>query len=334
MILTIGITSYNRVNELKRCINSIDTKYVDDVEIIVSEDCSPMHVVIKDMVLDMNIVSQYNIKFYSNEKNLGYDKNLGEIIKNANGDFVLLMSDDDMFYPNQLDNIILTLKNNTGCGIVYTSFMYDNTKKLDRMHGKDHLISANYHNAGKYIYDSILFSGLIFNRIYIENIDSNRFLNYNYFQVYLFLFVISKYGGIYINNPLVICVNDGENAYGISESSGGNILLANRKSVISNLEFNKKLIEIIKCFDKDNSSNIFNQFEKQYNLHSYSGLSIARKFGIEYFNEYWNKLNTINIRIGFIPHMYYILLKIFGNRIDIVMYVIRKILKKEEMIVN
>lgn len=36
-ILSIGITSYKRVNELVRCINSIGTKYVDDIEILVSK---------------------------------------------------------------------------------------------------------------------------------------------------------------------------------------------------------------------------------------------------------------------------------------------------------
>lgn len=332
MILTIGITSYNRINELKRCLKSIDTKYADDIEVIVSEDCSPMHLDIEKMVLEEKEQSKYDIKFYSNEKNLGYDKNLGEIIKKANGSFILFMSDDDKFYPNQIDSIILTLKNNINCGILYTSFIYANTKKLDRFHGYNHDINATFYDAGKYIYDSILFSGLVFNKEYIKNIDAERFINYNYFQVYLFLNTISKHGGIYKKDPLVICVSDGENAYGISESSGGNKLLADRKSVISNLEFNKKLIEIIECFDKDNNSKVFKQFERQYNLHSYSGLSIARKSGKKYFNEYWNKLRTLGIKIGIIPHIYYILLLVFGNNVDNLMYFFRKLLKKEEII--
>ena len=39
-ILTIGITSYKRVNELIRCIKSVNTRYIDDIEILVSEDNS------------------------------------------------------------------------------------------------------------------------------------------------------------------------------------------------------------------------------------------------------------------------------------------------------
>ncbi len=46
-ILSIGITSYKRMNELVRCINSIGTKYVDDIEILVSEDHSPQSAQLK-----------------------------------------------------------------------------------------------------------------------------------------------------------------------------------------------------------------------------------------------------------------------------------------------
>ncbi len=66
----------------------------------------------------------------------------------------------------------------------------------------------------------------------------------------MFLQMMLHYGGYYFEKPSVLCVGDGENAYGISESSGGNAILANRKSVKSNLEFNKTLIKVIRMFDE------------------------------------------------------------------------------------
>ena len=39
-ILSIAITSYLRVSELDRCLRSIDTSFIDEIEVIVSEDCS------------------------------------------------------------------------------------------------------------------------------------------------------------------------------------------------------------------------------------------------------------------------------------------------------
>ena len=96
-ILTIGITSYKRIKELERCIKSIRTKYKDDIEIIVSEDRSPLSHEIEELVNLLANDSQYQIRFTTNEVNLGYDMNLGSIIKKANGKYIFYMSDDDAF---------------------------------------------------------------------------------------------------------------------------------------------------------------------------------------------------------------------------------------------
>lgn len=87
-VLTIGITSYKRINELERCIKSIKTKYTDDVEIIVSEDCSPLSKEIGEKVNELSKDCPINLKFMPNERNLGYDGNLGAIIKKSHGEYV------------------------------------------------------------------------------------------------------------------------------------------------------------------------------------------------------------------------------------------------------
>ena len=270
-IVTIGITSYKRVQELKRCIKSVSTKYIDDIEILVSEDKSPLSNEIRDMVNELAKESIYNIRFTTNDENLGYDGNLGAIIEKAKGKYIFFMSDDDTLYENCLDFIIPVLKEDRTSGVLYAPFVYNRTGKLDRNHGSCFEIEASEKNASKYIIDSILFSGLIFRKEYVKNYDAKRFKNYNYFQVYLFLQMLLHYGGYYFSKPSVICVGDGENAYGLSESSGGNEILANRKSVISNLEFNKTLIELIRLFDEEEKTRVIDSFAKQYSLHSYSG---------------------------------------------------------------
>lgn len=329
-LLTIGITSYKRVAELKRCIESIQTKYADDIEILVSEDHSPLSAEIENMVEKIKQQSNYRIIFSSNEYNLGYDMNLGSIIEKSRGEFVFLLSDDDTIYENCLDEIVLFLRKYKNYGLVYAPFVYSENGKYDRNHKRDHAIKAGEASAAKYIYDSILFSGLIFKKEYVKELDSSRFKNMNYFQVYMFLDMMLKYGAYYFGAPSVLCVGDGENAYGIAESSGGNEILANRKSVKSNLEFNKTLIKVIKMFDADNNTNIMKSFAKQYSLHSYSGLSIARNEGKQYFREYYEILNKLDINLKFIVKIYYAILLILGKKgADRLLGGFRKILKKE-----
>lgn len=340
-ILTIGITSYNRVKELERCIRSIRTIYTDDIEILVSEDKSPLSEEIERLVEKIASKSKYHIRFTSNEVNLGYDMNLGSIIQRSNGQYVFLMSDDDAVTKGFIDRVIPFLKKNNKYGVVYAPFIHADSKKKDRVRGKkDYSISSGEKSAAKYIYDSILFSGLIFNKDFVKDYDSSRFKNHNYYQVYLFLQMLFKHGAYYFSYPSVLCIGDGENAYGLSESSKDdsvfaseerNAILANRKSVKSDLEFNKTLFKVIKMFDQDEGTHIFKKFERQYSLHSISGLTLARKEGTEYFKEYWNILNGLDIHLYPITKIYYILLLVFGAKgTTLLLSGFRRIAKKEK----
>ena len=331
LILSIGITSYKRVNELERCLNSICTRYVDKIEIVVSEDKSPLSDDIAKKVNEIALNSRYNIRFTSNEKNLGYDMNLGALIKKCKGKYIFFMSDDDMLTEGCLDEVIEFLSQDLKYGVLYAPFIYFSTKKKDRNRGASFSIVPGEKSAARYIYDSILFSGLIFRKDYVEGFNAERFKNYNYFQVYLFLQMLYHHGGYFFSTPSVVCVGDGENAYGISGSSGGNAILADRKSVKSNLEFNKTLFKTIKMFDQDEKTHIMDSFAKQYSLHSYSGLSIARAEGVKYYNEYWKILKALDIKIYPIAYCYYFILRVLGKKnSDYFMRVFRKLVKRGE----
>ena len=339
-ILTIGITSYKRVDELIRCIKSIRTKYRDDIEILVSEDKSPLSEEIRVAVEKLSENSEYNIRFTTNEVNLGYDMNLSAIIMKAKGDYIFYMSDDDAVADGCLDEVVSFLKSGTDAGVMYAPFVYMSTGKKDRKRSNENfVIPAGEASAAKYIYDSILFSGLIFRKEFVKDFDSSRFKNHNYFQVYMFLQMLLKHGGYYFANPSVLCIGDGENAYGLSASSSGdtslankerNALLADRTSIKSNLEFNKTLIKVIKMFDEDEDTHVIDSFAKQYSLHSYSGLSYARDAGKKYFNEYWKMFNELEIKKYPITKAYYVILNILGKKkSDILLSHFRKLVKKE-----
>ncbi len=323
-LLTIGITSYNRLEELSRCIESIQTKYVNEIEILVSEDRSPQTYEIENRVKELAERSVYSIIFSRNDINLGYDMNLGAIIQKAKGKFVFFLSDDDAMNSDCLDEIIDYLRTDEKNGVFYSPFVYSESGLKDRNRSDTNFVIAPGENsASRYVYDSILFSGLIFRKKFIEEFDSQRFVNHNYFQVYLFLEMLLKHGGYYFSTPSIRCIGDGENAYGLSESSRTdstlaskerNEMLSNRKSVKSNLEFNKTLIKVIQIFDEDEDTCVMQSFAKQYSIHSISGLTLARKEGMQYFTEYWEMLKNLDIRLYPISRVYYVMLYILGAR--------------------
>lgn len=315
-LISVCITSYNRVHELRRCIDSIDSKYTDKVEIVVSEDCSPKKDEIKEMVLSLKETKPYQMVFNSNDCNLGYDRNLKKLIMLAHGQYILYFSDDDVLFPHTLDKVIDFIESKKEKpALIFSPFRFVPTNEIKRKYNQTHDIVPGSVSAAKYLYDAILFSGLIFRRDTVIHIDAERFKNMNYFQVYLFLTVIYRYGGSYLNELVIDSISDGENAYGTVKSGESNALLADRQSIYSNLEFNKGLFAVIQYFDKDHDTNVFQAFAHEFSVRTFGGLCRARQLGLQDYKRYWKKLND-TINLDSIATVYYFFIALFGEKIS------------------
>jgi|GEM_PF-1038209 len=324
-LLSICITSYNRLNELLRCLKSIDTIYLTQIEIVVSEDHSEQREEIQNMVDCFKIDSPYVINFNTNEFNLGYDGNLAKLISLAKGEYVFFISDDDCFIEHSLDKTIEFIQNHE-CNVAFGSVYRNKEEKVERKYATSIRLGKGIVSVKRYFYDSVLFSGLIFKRRLVCEYSVEKFRNTNYFQIYLFMSVLYKYDGYYMDIPTICTMSDGENAFGLSESSEKNIFLAERESIYSMLEFHKGLIRIMKLFDEENMTDVLRSFEKEYSLRTYQGLSTAYRAGKNEFQIYWRKLNTLDIQLTTIVKIYYWSLKIFRSEICDVVYNIPKIL--------
>jgi abequosyltransferase len=322
-IISLCITSYNRVKELSRCLNSIKTKYINQIEIVVSEDCSPKKNQIKNLVLNFQKITPYKLIFNSNKKNIGFDRNLRKLIDISNGEYLLFVTDDDSLMENKLDELIkLMLKIDFSVG--FTPYYDCVTKRYDRKLKSTEVIPAGMKSVTKHLYSSILLSGLIFKKSALPKYDVKLFANLIYSQVYLFAYILRKNSGYYFDIPIVRYIGDGENSFGKNDAAEKNELLANRKNYLSNLEFHKCLIATIQLFDIHAKENLMFEFSKQYSLKSYTGMYYARSFGLNALRQYWIKLHSLNIKLSFIVYFYYIILFIFGCFISNIIFIVPK----------
>lgn len=102
--LTIGIPTFNGSKYIAEAIDSVlaqlDGLPEGYVQILVADNCS-------DEAL-RQAVAKYTDKFpglvvcHRNAENLGFDGNLDAIFKKAAGDYVWLLSDDDVLYPGAI----------------------------------------------------------------------------------------------------------------------------------------------------------------------------------------------------------------------------------------
>jgi glycosyltransferase involved in cell wall biosynthesis len=106
-LLTIAIPTYNRRILLENALNSLEKINFSDVEILISDNCSTDGT---DLFIRSYMGRYPRIKYYRNSENIGPDKNFLNCLEKATGEFVLLLSDDDMVDSDTFENLYYYLK--------------------------------------------------------------------------------------------------------------------------------------------------------------------------------------------------------------------------------
>lgn len=106
--VSVVIPTYNRIDTLIRAIDSVYSRHVEMVEIIVIDDCSDFDI--------YSVLGQYNknnipIRVYRNSTNKGpqISRNLG--IRRASFEFVAFLDSDDYFHSGKIDWVLEILTN-------------------------------------------------------------------------------------------------------------------------------------------------------------------------------------------------------------------------------
>jgi abequosyltransferase len=133
-ILSIGIPTYNGSKYLSNAIRSIlkelpKDKY-NNFEILIFDNASTDET--RQIVTQFQKQYPQLINYYCHKDNLGFDKNLDLLIRNAKGRYIKLLGDDDELMPNSVNRIIEALKQNTALKAIVHSveFIDSSTEKV------------------------------------------------------------------------------------------------------------------------------------------------------------------------------------------------------------
>ncbi|MFA6486017.1 MAG: glycosyltransferase family 2 protein [Candidatus Magasanikbacteria bacterium] len=126
-ILSICIPTYNRANFLKKNLDSIISQFNDRnikelVEVVISDNASTDDTA---MVVKSFQERFDNIKFFENDQNLLFDRNLLNVIEKSSGEYCLTIGDDDALFSGSLATIISKLKSIRADYFILNSWGYD-----------------------------------------------------------------------------------------------------------------------------------------------------------------------------------------------------------------
>ena len=227
-LLSICIPTYNRAHYLRECLESVVSQFGDpevcqSVEIVVSDNASPDNT--------RELVEEYrkkfdNIKYFRNNENIGFDRNVINVVERASGEYCWYMGDDDVIGGESLRFIIDYLKKHE---VAIFTFKSVPLKEINTFTGvkmsEDIAIFINSPDEF-FLKDYCLgiFSVLGFKRsLWLTAVDRND-IAWLYLETVLKIMPSAKLGFIHFNYPMVFTLqndsdrvkNGGELFYWIS----------------------------------------------------------------------------------------------------------------------
>ena len=133
ILLSIAIPTYNRADYLKRCLDHIVVQFGDEqvrnsVEVVISDNASPDNT--------QEVAKEYqarfpNIKYFRNEKNVGFDLNVINAVEKSTGKYCWHIGDDDFIQNGALKFVLdfLAKREPALLTFIFHPF-FDDTKSL------------------------------------------------------------------------------------------------------------------------------------------------------------------------------------------------------------
>jgi len=314
--LSICIPSYNRPEDLRRLIDSIDASNADDVEIVIREDKSPKREEIRTQVKDFSSKSRYFVNYIENESNFGYDKNIRSVANAASGEWIIFMGDDDAFIPTQLDKYIDFLKRHNQLGYVlrrYKNVYNDGTEEEYRYSNSDMFLDSGEDAAVEFFRRSVFISGFTFKKDLFTNYNESKFDGSLLFQLYIQASICLFHPSAYCDIPITMAIEGGTPFFGSSESEK-HLYESGSNTFNNSINFLKQVRFVTESIDSEYNVNLTSKILKEYSKYSYGYLHEHRDDGVKIFKAYAKEIKKIGLGDSPLFNVYYVALLILGKK--------------------
>lgn len=173
-MVSIVLPTYNGAKYIKNSIQSIIAQTYTDWELIVIDDCSTDST--------NTIVSEFakkdkRIKLFKNEKNMRLPASLNIGFSKSKGEYFTWTSDDNLYKPCAIEQLIKTLQENVNIGLVFSRMenIDANGKSKGLSYSPKEIEELHYHNI---VGASFMYTRTVYDKI--GDYDTNKFLMEDY----------------------------------------------------------------------------------------------------------------------------------------------------------
>jgi glycosyltransferase involved in cell wall biosynthesis len=115
--VTVGIPTYNRAELLRETLESVLAQTYPNFRLLITDNAST-----DETAKTVAAYPDSRIDYIRNEHNIGMIANFNRLIDLTQTDFLMLLPDDDLLYPDYLRSVIEILEQNPRAGLVHTAF--------------------------------------------------------------------------------------------------------------------------------------------------------------------------------------------------------------------
>jgi glycosyltransferase involved in cell wall biosynthesis len=131
-LVTIILTVYRRTDYIREALESALAQTYSATEIVVADD--------SDSAAIAQICSNYpdkRVLYRPNPVNLGVTKSVGNAISRANGEYVAILNDDDVWEPEFLASLVSRLESDPGSVLAFCNhWIIDGAGRIDSGHSE------------------------------------------------------------------------------------------------------------------------------------------------------------------------------------------------------
>lgn len=306
--------------ELERLLESIARQYTPQWEVVICEDRSPRRDEIAAAV--RNFSDRHHIvrvRYFENESNFGYDRNLRELLDRAEGEYCVFMGDDDILATGALAEFVRAIENQS-VGFVLRAWKSVNAHtgnelELHRYFPSDRTFPPGRDSVAALFRRAVFISGLVFHREHAKQHHTDQFDGTLLYQLYLVGCLVSSLPAAYISTVVVIRMVGAEHFFGSSMVERSNFSPRNLLPEHS-VRFVQGLLRIAGVINDEVCPGVYETIFAELATYSYPILEIqAERLDKRSF---WNYANAIG-RLGFSKSayfwVYFILLLVLGPKI-------------------
>jgi len=145
-LVSIGIPTYNRPNQLRRALESACNQRYKNIEIIVSDNCSPGSET--NEIVSEFLSKDDRIRFFRQKKNEGMMFNFYFVLEMAKGHYFFWLSDDDYISPDFISILLqyLEMDKSIMVAMCATQRIDQNGVKLDIIRNFNTHLDLNHSN--------------------------------------------------------------------------------------------------------------------------------------------------------------------------------------------